>query len=174
MKKLYLILPLVASLICCTSCQKDEAEKPEETAARPSMIYKVSLNDTVLHFFHVTLSYRSSDCRTHSLELKDGNWSLTENAWGDSLGMRMQFSLREGVDTAYGTAAYIRDGKLDLRIVTQARAMKTNADGSVSASYGDVIPSVWIASGMKLDNVHFTGALQNMNHRFSHGFIGLK
>lgn len=174
MKKLYLILPLVASLICCTSCQKDEAEKPEETAARPSMTYKVTLNDTVLHFFHVTLSYRGSDSRTHSQELSDSTWSLTENAWGDSLGMRLQFSLREGVDTAYASAAYIRDGKLDLRIVTQALAVKTNADGSYSAVYGDPRPSAWIAYGMRLENMHFTGVLSSMNRRYSHGFIALQ
>ena len=173
MKRLYFILPLVAGLLYCTSCKKDEAEKPETPSARPSMTYKVTLNDTVLHFFHVTLSYRGSDSRTHSLELSDSTWNLTENAWGDSLGMRLQFSLREGVDTAYASAAYIRDGKLDLRIVTQARAVKTNADGSASASYGDPLPSVWVAYGMRLDNVHFTGVVNSLNRRFSHGFTAL-
>lgn len=176
MKKL-LLLPLVACVICCTSCKKDENEKTynaDGNKAKPTMEYTVLLNDTVLHFFHVTLSYRGADCQTHSLELKDQAWSLTENGWGDSLGLRMQFSLKEGVDTAYNSTDYIHDSLVDLRIVTQVKAVKTNPDGSMSAFHGDFKPSIWEASGTRLKKAHFTGILDMLNRRYSHNFTPLQ
>ena len=164
---------MIACVLCCTSCKKDEKEKKAYDADSRTMVYKVTLNDTVLHFYNVTLSYRGSDCQTHSLELSENVWNHTEKGWGDSLGMRMQFSLKEGVDTTYESAPYIRDKKLDLRIITQSMAVTKDGSG-VERVYGDVVPEIWASGGLKLEKLSFVKITANLNRRYDNDFMSLK
>lgn len=180
MKKLRYFLPLAAALLFCVSCEKDDNTKdnqpnrPQEEHYTTVLKYKVQLNDTILHFFAVDVVYRGADSKTHAETIDSTCWSYEADSWGDSLGMRVNFRLREGVDTNYETAPYIRDKKIYTRMQFQALAGKYNADGSMKAVKGDLVPVLFAHLGIKLEKAYFAGVEKILNEDGDRESVSLK
>lgn len=140
MKKTLLLLSLFFMVLAACVKEDDETIVSSESCV-PEMDYGVRVNDTVLHYYNVIANYRDDNSRTVSEQITTTDWKKHFDGFGDSLVLKVVFTLREDVDTSYTNTEWLRVNgdvaKIDARTEFYATASRVNADGSRAFHVGD-------------------------------------
>lgn len=131
MNKLCDILLVVAGIVFAILFVRKMMVKSNgaaEDAGELVRTYSIELNDTLLHFFSVEVTYPATDCQLRSEVIDTAVWYYESDTWCDASDMGLCIRLRDGVDTNHESAAYIRGKYLDLRLIAQGNIVKR--DGS--------------------------------------------
>lgn len=110
MKKTLFLIPVLLGLM--VSCGKDDDNGSSSTSgggvSSYHMDYIMKVNDTILHYYDVTVNYRDNNSRTLSESVTSRQWSKHFDSWGDSLVMQVSYSLKPGVDTSYSNTQWLQ------------------------------------------------------------------
>lgn len=179
MKKSLLLLSLFFVVVAACVKEDDETVIPSEPGV-PEMDYGVRVSDTVLHYYNVIANYRDDNSRTVSEQITTTDWKKHFDGFGDSLVLKVVFTLREDVDTSYTNTEWLRvDGavaKIDARTEFYASASKVRSDGSRSFHVGDAMNQYNRNNmgGFGLSTLHWQGLTNSLNRKGDYAHYSLK
>lgn len=185
MKKTILLAALFG-LFAMTACNKadDPANDPAGDPSNPDrtqyLEYGLVTGDTVLHFYNVTAYYRDNNSQTVSEEITEREWHKRIQGWGDSLCLRVVYTLRDGADTSYSNSEWIyvtnNIAKIDCCLKYRASAYSIDRNGSTYTSFGDAPNSYMDASvrGFHLGERYWAGCTEMLNRKGDYTHTSLK
>ena len=179
MKKTLLLLSLF--FVVMTACVKEDDETiVSSESGVPQMDYGVRVSDTVLHYYNVIANYRDDNSRTVSEQITTTDWKKHFDGFGDSLVLKVSFTLREDVDTSYTNTEWLRVNgdvaKIDARTEYFASASKVNKDGSRSFHVGDALNQYNRNNmiGFGLSTLYWQGLTNSLNRKGDYAHYSLK
>lgn len=164
-----LFLAAILGILAMTACEK-ENNTSGDTPSRhgtPCMEYKVCINDTILHFYDVTIQYRDADKATQTEVMTSKEWGKKFDSFGDSLSLRVSFALRSDADTTYANNPWLKNANSDPSVMLNYSfyASAYSAPYQKDAKYyGDLPGTKDRSSGaMKLNHFHWSGVTNRLN-----------
>lgn len=169
-------------LFAVTACNKvdDPTHDPVNPDRTQYLDYALVTGDTVLHYYNVTAYYRDNNSHTVSEQITEKDWHKRIQGWGDSLCLRVAYTLRSDVDTSYSNTEWLRisngAARIDCYLKYRASAFSADREGHTYTAYGDV-PNTYMdasAGGFHLSEKHWAGCTEMLNRKGNYTHTALK